>query len=187
MSISGLALGFSKGWSLALVITGFCPVFMIGMIIFGNAIKKHTIKMLKAYGQSAGYAEQALSAIRVVVAFGMERTEKNSYARYLGKVKDAGNNSACSLGLSLGFFLFSIYIAYSWAFFMGGLWVELGIWNHTYDRVYMAGDSIAVFFGVLFGLFALSSTGPAFNTIAEGKAAGKLAFDEVIKRTPIIN
>ena len=110
------------------------------------------ISTMKAYGQSAGYAEQALSAIHVVVAFGMEKTEKNSYARYLTKVKESGNKSATSLGLSLGFFLFSIYFAYAYAFLMGGIWVEVGFWNHTYDRHYQAGDAIAVFFAVLFGL-----------------------------------
>mmetsp|Transcript_47760 Transcript_47760/g.63092 ORF Transcript_47760/g.63092 Transcript_47760/m.63092 type:complete len:137 (+) Transcript_47760:695-1105(+) len=126
-------------------------------------------------------------AVRVVVAFGMEQTEAKSYTRFLERVRKAGNDSACALGLSLGFFLFSIYIAYSYAFFMGGVWVEQGFWNHTYDRVYQAGDTISVFFGVLFGLFALSSTGPSFNAVAEGKAAGKLAFDDVIRRPPMIN
>jgi hypothetical protein len=34
---------------------------------------------MKAYGQSAGYAEQALNAIRVVVAFGQENREVHNY------------------------------------------------------------------------------------------------------------
>ena len=82
-------------------------------------------------------------------------------------------------GLSLGFFMFSIYLAYSYAFFIGGIWVEKEFENHAQGRPYQAGDSISVFFGVLFGLFALAAAGPGFNTLAEGKAAGKLAFDVI--------
>ena len=89
-------------------------------------------------------------------------------------------------GMSLGFFMFVIYLAYSYAFLIGGIWVDKEIWNHANDRPYQAGDSISVFFGVLFGLFALAAAGPGFNTLAEGKAAGKLAFD-VIDRQPHIN
>lgn len=186
MSLGGLALGFAKGWSLALVICAIGPMFMIGMAVFGGQLKKRTVTTMKAYGQSAGYAEQALSAVRVVVAFGMEQTELSSYRTYLERARAAGNSSACSMGLSLGFFLFSIYFAYSYAFLMGAVWVEYGIWNDVNDRGYTAGDSISVFFGVLFGLFALSSTGPSFLAVKEGKAAGNLA-KEVIDRKPIIH
>jgi hypothetical protein len=34
---------------------------------------------MKAYGQSAGYAEQAINAIRVVQAFGQEEKEYKNY------------------------------------------------------------------------------------------------------------
>jgi len=50
MSMSGLALGFSKGWSLALAICGIGPIFMIGMAVFGTQIKKRTLITMKAYG-----------------------------------------------------------------------------------------------------------------------------------------
>ena len=141
---------------------------------------------MRAYGQSAGYAQQALDAIQIVVAFGMEDTEKTNYNRFLHQVYEQTAKAGWVTGASLGFFMFSIYGMYAYAFLMGSIWVDQEIYNHTYDRVYGAGDSISTFFGVLFGLFALASTGPAFNALAEGKAAGKLAFD-VIDRQPSIN
>ena len=186
MSLSGLTLGFLKGWSLALAICAIGPMFMIGGAVFTASIKTRILQAMKAYGQSAGFAEQSLQAIRVVVAFGMEKTEMASYNKFLSRVQQQGGKADIFTGCSLGFFLFAIYAAYSYAFLMGGIWVNEGIWNHANDRPYQAGDSIAVFFGVLFGLFALSSAGPSFNAVAEGKAAGKLAF-EVIDRIPAIN
>ena len=57
MCTSGLALGFAKGWSLALAMLGIAPMFIIGLIAFTGALKKKVLTQIKAYGQSAGYAE----------------------------------------------------------------------------------------------------------------------------------
>ena len=79
-----------------------------------------------------------------------------------------------------------IYGAYAYAFFIGSIWVEKGFNNSRTDQPYSPGDTIAVFFGILFGFFALAGIAPNFKFVAEGKAAGKLAFD-VIDRKPTID
>ena len=66
----GFGTGLYKGWSLTLALLGIGPIFLIGMGCFAAVMSKRTLASMKAYGQSAGYAEQALSAIRVVVSFG---------------------------------------------------------------------------------------------------------------------
>lgn len=38
MSLSGLTLGFIRGWSLALAMLGIAPIVLIGMSVFTNAI-----------------------------------------------------------------------------------------------------------------------------------------------------
>jgi hypothetical protein len=53
------------------------------------------------------------------------------------------------------------------------------------DRPYTGGDTMACFFGVLIGLFALGGTGPGFNAVASAKAAGSSTFG-VIDRIPTI-
>lgn len=70
MCISGFFVGFYKGWSLAFAMLAIAPIMLIGMAVFGSVMQKKTIAGMRAYGQSAGYAEQALSAIRIVVSFG---------------------------------------------------------------------------------------------------------------------
>ena len=50
MCLSGLSLGFVKGWSLALVICAIGPMFMCGMIVFGKAMKSQAIATMRAYG-----------------------------------------------------------------------------------------------------------------------------------------
>jgi len=51
--------------------------------------------------------------------------------------------------------------------------------------VYTGGDTLGCFFGVIIGLFSLSSCSNHFKALIEGKVAAKFAF-EVIERTPKI-
>lgn len=42
---------------------------------------------MKSYGQSAGYAEQALTAIKVVHTYGQELLELKNYTKYLDRAQ----------------------------------------------------------------------------------------------------
>ena len=44
---------------------------------------------------------------------------------------------------------------------------------------------MACFLGIVYGVFSLGIAAPNFKAIAEGRVAGKLAFD-VIERQPLI-
>jgi ABC-type multidrug transport system fused ATPase/permease subunit len=72
MCVAGLTFGFLRGWKLAFAITPICPFIMTAAAVMGLVIEQGFLTNLKAYGQSAGYADQALNAIRVVSAFGQE-------------------------------------------------------------------------------------------------------------------
>lgn len=185
MCISGFVVAFVKGWTLAFAMLGIGPIMMTGMIIFASVMQKRTISSMRAYGQSAGYAEQALSAIRIVVSFGQEELENRNYSRFLARVTEAGIKSGCATGFSMGFFFFCVYLAYGYSFAVGAVWVDKEFPNSVEDRPYLAGDILAVFFGVLFGLFSLGGAGPSITAVNVAKAAGKSAFD-VIDRPPMI-
>ena len=64
--------------------------------------------------------------------------------------------------------MFCIYAAYAYAFLIGSVWVERSYWNHAVGRPYTAGDTIQVFFGILFGMFAFAGIAPNFKLVAEG-------------------
>ena len=140
---------------------------------------------MKAYGQSAGYAEQALNAVRVVTAYGQERKEIQNYNKYLGQAKQAGVRVQIKSSLIMAFFFLSIFWTYAYSFYMGSIWIYEGIWNQTFDRGYTAGDIIGCFFGVVFGMFSLGMASPNIKAVAEGKAAGKMAYD-IMDRIPQI-
>lgn len=185
MCLSGLATGFYKGWSLSLALLGIGPIIMIGMGCFGAVMSKRTIASMKAYGQSAGYAEQALSAIRIVVSFGQEDLEIKNYNKYTDACTKAGHDSSVASGGSFGFFNFTAYLCYGYAFILGAYWIERPYWNHAEDRDYMGGDIFTCFLGVLIGLFSLGGAGPAINSINVAKATGSLVFGLIERRVQI--
>ena len=57
MCISGFFVAFYKGWTLAFAMLGLAPIMMIGMGVFTSVMQTRTFASMKAYGQSAGYAE----------------------------------------------------------------------------------------------------------------------------------
>jgi len=86
----------------------------------------------------------------------MEPTEIKNYSKYLKRSKKMGRRQQVLLAFSVGTFFFAIFLAYSYAFWLGGIWIEKRYWNHILNRAYMGGDILGVFWGILFGFFALS-------------------------------
>ncbi len=70
---------------MSLILLAFFPVLAVSTHILNVVLQSGFSANLKSYGQSAGYAEQALNAIRVVQAFGQEQVEISNYGKYLGR------------------------------------------------------------------------------------------------------
>jgi|LauGreDrversion4_2_1035121.scaffolds.fasta_scaffold141052_1 ABC-type multidrug transport system fused ATPase/permease subunit len=85
MCVSGLSFAFIRGYWMSLILLFAFPALMIASLLIGSVVASGFGQNLKSYGQSAGYAEQALNAIKVVHAFGQEVTEAENYNKYLGR------------------------------------------------------------------------------------------------------
>jgi len=55
----------------------------------------------------------------------------------------------------LGGIIFCIYATFAYAFWIGGIFIRAQVENTILGRPYQAGDIIACFFGVVFGIFSL--------------------------------
>lgn len=95
-------------------------------------------------------------AIRVVVAFGQEKTEIKNYCMYLDNSRKASTKTHLKNAASLCLMMMMIYWMYAYSFWIGTVWVEKQFWNHGSDRPYSGGDTIGVFFSVIIGLFSIS-------------------------------
>jgi ABC-type multidrug transport system fused ATPase/permease subunit len=90
MSIVAMAIAISKGWQLFLATLLIAPLWFFACTLLVKISIAGYMESMMAYNQSAGYAEQALAAIRVVVSFGFEKQEVKNYTKYLDQVHAAG-------------------------------------------------------------------------------------------------
>jgi ATP-binding cassette subfamily B (MDR/TAP) protein 1 len=65
-----------------------------------------------------------MSAIRVVIAFGMEKQEVKNYTKYLDKARQSSIKVGTMTALSLALLFMVIYSSYAYAFYMGSVFVD---------------------------------------------------------------
>lgn len=182
---SGIVVGALRGWAISLCILATAPVIGVCGYAYNLSMTAGSSKNLVAYSQSAGYAEQAMSAIRVVIAFGQENTEVQNYTKYLERARVASIKNHRIVAICVGGMYWCIYCLYSYAFWIGSLFVEEQVHNDNMNKPYSAGDVIGCFFAVLIGLFSFAMVGSQTKCIVDAKVAAKFAF-EVIEREPSI-
>ena len=124
MGISGLTMSLYKGWTFGLVLL-LLIIPLGGLMTINIKIASSGVeKSLRAYGQSAGYADQALNAIKVVVAFGMETTEIQNYSKYLVGAKQVSIKSNCGISFSHGLLYALMSYSTCYGLWMGGFFVR---------------------------------------------------------------
>ncbi|KAE8596433.1 hypothetical protein XENTR_v10016104 [Xenopus tropicalis] len=73
--LCGILIGLIKGWKLALVILATSPVLALASAMFARILASLTTKELAAYAKAGAVAQEVLSSIRTVVAFGGQEKE----------------------------------------------------------------------------------------------------------------
>ena len=83
MSVSNFLLGFVAafflGWLYTVILFGMAPIIGFTGVAMAVSMEDGFKEQMKSYGQSAGYAEQALQAIKVVHTYGQEALESTNY------------------------------------------------------------------------------------------------------------
>ncbi|XP_044148690.1 ATP-binding cassette sub-family B member 5-like isoform X1 [Bufo gargarizans] len=165
--LAGLVIGLAKGWKLALVYMSTSPLMSISSAFCSKMMVSLTSKELSAYAKAGAVAEEVLSSIRTVVAFGGQEKELKRYTNNLGEAKKLGIKKAIASQLALGFVYLIVYASYGLGFWYGTVLI-LG------DQGYTIGDALVVFFSVVISSYCLGqaiSHLEAFS-IARGAAYG---------------
>lgn len=100
----GFIMGFVYGWKLTLVIIAVSPLLVIAGGLMAKMLSSITTKELDAYAKAGSIAEEVLSSIRTVAAFGGERKEIERYSSHLGEARDFGTKKGLMSGFGMGFF-----------------------------------------------------------------------------------
>nr|APK18402.1 truncated ABC family B protein ABCB1 [Chrysomela tremula] len=179
-----LIIALVKGWELALICLTSLPASLIALGIVGLLTTKLSKKELDAYGTAGAIAEEVLSSIRTVIAFGGQHKEIERYGNNL--IFARKNNIKRSLLSAIGFGIlwFLIYSSYALAFWYG---VKLVLEQRDWENpVYTAGNMVTVFFSVMNGSMNFGISSPYIEAFGISKAAASKIFS-VIDNTPTIN
>ncbi|NWH83613.1 ABCBB protein, partial [Aegithalos caudatus] len=176
--VCGFLLGFVSGWKLTLVIIAVSPLLGVGAALYGLAVAKLTGRELKAYAKAGAVADEVLSSIRTVAAFGGEKKEVERYDKNLVFAQHWGIRKGIIMGLFTGYMWFIIFLSYALAFWYGSKLV-------LEEDEYSPGTLLQVFFGVLIGALNLGQASPCLEAFATGRGAATDIFETIDKKPTI--
>ncbi|XP_043821901.1 ATP-dependent translocase ABCB1 isoform X2 [Dromiciops gliroides] len=175
---TGFIVGFTRGWKLTLVILAISPVLGTSAAIWAKVLSSFTDKELLAYAKAGAVAEEVLSAIRTVIAFGGQKKELERYNRNLEEAKNMGIKKAITANISIGVAFLLIYASYALAFWYGTTLII--------SKEYSIGQVLTVFFSVLIGAFSIGQASPSIEAFANARGAAYEVF-RIIDNNPSID
>jgi ATP-binding cassette, subfamily B (MDR/TAP), member 1 len=176
--VAGFLVGFAYGWKLTLVILALVPPLAVGGVILGRLTSRLSAQVQAAHGAAGGAAEEVISCIRTVIAFGGEQTEIDRYAQLLQSAQAAVTRKSHFHGVGLGGVFFAAFSAFGLAFWYGSVLVRQG------DAT--AGDVLVVFFSIVVGAVSIGSAAPPMQAFLAGTGAAAHIFT-MIERVPAID
>ncbi|XP_059046777.1 multidrug resistance protein homolog 49-like isoform X2 [Achroia grisella] len=182
--VTAVIISFCYGWELTLIILSCAPVIIATTAVVAKIQASLTSQELSAYSVAGVVAEEVLSAIRTVVAFGGEKKEIARYSARLDPAKKMGTKKGIWSGLGSGVMWFIIYCTYSLAFWYGvGLILES---RQEAKPVYTPAVLMIIFFSVLQGAQNVGLTSPHMEAITSARASAGAIFS-VLDRKPVID
>ncbi|KAM8748861.1 bile salt export pump [Acanthopagrus schlegelii] len=177
--VFGFMVGFIGGWKLTLVVVAVSPLIGIAAGLMATAVARLTGRELKAYAKAGAVADEVLSSIRTVAAFGGESKEAERYDGNLAEAQTWGVKKGTIIGVFQGYLWCIIFFCFALAFWYGSKLV-------IDTKELSPGSLIQVFFGVLMAAMNLGQASPCLEAFASGRAAAKTIFD-TIDREPEID
>ena len=127
--ISGLVIGFVASWRLALVLFAAYPLLIIGGYFEFNSFQGIAKQGNDLLEKASTALSEAVSASRVVAAFGLQPRTYALYVRALEQPRAAGIRGAFVTGFGQSFQRFMLQCTYALAFFAGGQMINRGWLN----------------------------------------------------------
>ena len=184
-ALSGMLLGFIKGWQVALVVMAGIPFIAVSTVFLTKYMAKASTASQTSYAKAGAVTEEVISSIRTVVSFGAELFELGRYTSYLGEAKKSGIQIGLQIGISLGAVMMITFFSYALTFWFGSYLIANGITNSITGQPWKGSEVVVVFLSVLMGTFGLGQIGPSISAFAEGTAALRVLTETIETKSNI--
>ncbi|KAG8000685.1 Bile salt export pump [Nibea albiflora] len=170
--VFGFMVGFIGGWKLTLVVIAVSPLIGLAAGLMAMAVARLTGRELKAYAKAGAVADEVLSSIRTVAAFGGQEKEAERYDGNLEEAQVWGVKKGTIIGLFQGYLWCIIFLYCALAFWYGSKLV-------IDTKELTPGHLIQVFFGIFVAAMNLGQASPCLEAFASGRAAAKTIFSTI--------
>lgn len=150
--ISGLLVGFVRGWKLTLVILACVPVLAVSGAVTASLLTSMSSQETKAYAKAGSVANEIFSTFRTVAAFNGEARAQRAYAGALGDTLRLGIRQKAVSGLGTGAVSVGMYGTFALCLWYATVLIRSGAMS--------GGTALNVFFAVLMGGSALGQARP---------------------------
>lgn len=170
-AISGIVIGFIKGWLLTIFVLLLTPIMFFGMFFFIKAVQKSEEIQRTSYSNAGSTSDECFTYIKTVKSLNGEEHEIKRYSGHCDESKKTSIRFGYKAGLLWGIFFFSVLFMYGMAYLIGSRLISNEWINDNYSRVYNIGDVLTIFFAVITGIFSLGNIGPLQKAMEAAKVA----------------
>ncbi|KAM5442228.1 putative ABC-type xenobiotic transporter [Microsporum ferrugineum] len=168
---------FVKSWRMALILISAIVAEVGSMSICSSFMVKYTKMSLSAYADGSTAAEEAISSIRHVTAFGIQDKLADRYQKFLTKAEGSGLRSRLALAAMMAIMNCVIFWTYGLTFWQGSRYLVV--------REIELGAIITILLATLTGAFTFGNIAPNFQAFATGMAATEKILATVARKSPL--
>ena len=175
--ITAFVIGFVKYWKLTLILTS--TIFAIAVIMGGGStfIVRYNKKSLESYALGGSVAEEVLSSIRNVKAFGTDEKLAKQYDAHLTEAEKYGLKLKSVLAIIIGGMMFIVYLNYGLSFWQGSRFLVKGEMTLS--------DVLTIMLAVMIGAFSLGNVAPNAQAFTNSVAAAGKIFNTIDRASPL--
>lgn len=170
-------ISFVKSWRMALILISAIMAETGSMSVCSSFMVKYTHMSLSAYGDGSTAAEEAISSIKHVTAFGIQDKLADRYQKFLTKAEAYGLRSRIALAIMMAIMNGVIFLTYGLTFWQGSRYLVVGDIE--------LGALITILLATLTGAFTFGNISPNFQAFATGVAATGKILSTVSRESPL--
>ncbi|OQE28057.1 hypothetical protein PENFLA_c005G09072 [Penicillium flavigenum] len=174
---AALIISFVKSWRMALILISAYIAETGSMSFFSSFMVKYTHKSLAAYADGSTAAEEAISSIRHVTAFGIQDKLADRYQEFLTQAEKYGLRSRIALAAMMAVMNGAIFWTYGLTFWQGSRYLVVGDVE--------LGALITILLATLTGAFTFGNIAPNFQAFSTGIAATGKILATVSRESPL--
>ncbi|KAI9594132.1 P-loop containing nucleoside triphosphate hydrolase protein [Syncephalis fuscata] len=175
--LAGFIIAFVKGWKMALVLLCVFPVLATAGAIMGRIVTAAVTGGQNAYAKAGSVAEEVLSGIKTVSAFGAQEREVRRYESKLDMALEKGKKKGFAVGLSVGTMLGVLFFSYGLGFWFGSKQIA--------DKEMDVQQVLNVFFALIIGTMTIGMAATPMSSVQTAQGAAYKIFSVIDRDSKI--